>query len=158
MNMENIINLFKVFIFSAIPIFEQRAAIPIGILTYRMHPAAVFVSSFLGSLLPVPFVLLFFNVIFGWMKKFKIFSIINNFVEKKVVNGSKKVQKFERIGLMLFVAIPLPTTGLWTGSAVAAFLKMDFKYAFKYIAIGGLISATAITGISLMFPPFFINH
>jgi len=155
MDMEKLMNLLKVFVFSAIPFTEQRAAIPIGILTYKMHPAAVFISSFLGSLLPVPFVLLFFNVIFSWMKKFKIFSVINNFIEKKVVNGSKKVKKYERIGLMLFVAIPLPTTGLWTGSAVAAFLRMDFKYAFKYITIGGLISAAAITGISLLFPTFF---
>ncbi len=147
--------LLEVMIISAVPLIEQRGAIPIGIIVYGLNPYAVFAASFLGSLIPVPFILLLFNVIFEWMKRFKFFSAINKYIERKLDKGSKKVQKYEKIGLILFVAIPLPTTGLWTGSAVAAFLKLDFKKSFIYIAIGGIISATIITFLSVVFPAFF---
>jgi uncharacterized membrane protein len=150
--MNDFIDLLKVFLLSAVPVTEQRGAIPLGIFVYNLHPLAVFVASFLGSLLPVPFILLFFNVIFDWMKKIKIFRLLSNYIENKVVRGSDKVQKLEKIGLMIFVAIPLPTTGLWTGSAIAAFLKMDIKTAFKYITLGGLISAVVITTLLVLFP------
>ncbi len=147
-----VVNLLKVALISAVPIFEQRAAIPIAILVYGFNPLAAFLISFLGSLLPVPFVLLLFNIVFDWMKRFKFLSWFNNFIEHKVRRGSAKIEKYKEIGLIIFVAIPLPTTGLWTGSAIAAFLGLDFKKSFLCIALGGVISAIAITIITLTFP------
>lgn len=149
-----LINLIKIIFVSAVPLIEQRGAIPIGILVYKYNPLTVFCASFLGSLIPVPFVLLLFNIIFQWLKKFKFLGWFNNFVENKVRKGSAKISKYKEIGLIIFVAIPLPTTGLWTGSAIAAFLGLDFKKSFFYIALGGIISAILITGISLIFPAF----
>lgn len=147
-----VINAIKVALFSAVPFFEQRAAIPIAILVYDFNPLAALIISFLGSLLPVPFILLLFNIIFDWLKKFKFLNWFNNFVENKVRRGSVKVEKYKELGLILFVAVPLPTTGLWTGSAIAAFLGMDFKKSFLCVALGGIISAIAVTVITLTFP------
>jgi uncharacterized membrane protein len=145
-------DLLKIFIISAIPLIEQRGAIPVGIIIYGINPLAVFIVSFLGSLFPVPFVLLLFNTIFSWMKRYRYFRIINSYIERKLDKGTKKVEKYKELGLLIFVAIPLPTTGLWTGSAIASFLNMDFKKSFIFVALGGVISAVVITIISVVFP------
>lgn len=144
--------LLKILLISAVPLIEQRGAIPLGILIYKINPLIVFIVSFLGSLLPVPFILLLFNTIFDWLKRFKFLNKFSDFIDNKVRKGSKKVEKYKEIGLIIFVAIPLPTTGLWTGSAIAAFLGLDFKKSFLYICIGGIISATIITFLSIVFP------
>jgi uncharacterized membrane protein len=145
-------NLIKVFLLSAVPLIEQRGAIPLGIIIYDMNPLTVFIVSFLGSLLPVPFILLLFNTIFSWMQKYPAFNGINKFIERKLNKNTAKIEKYKEIGLITFVAIPLPTTGLWTGSAVASFLKLDFKKSFFCTALGGLISAIIITILSVVFP------
>lgn len=148
-------NILKVFIMSAVPLVEQRGAIPLGILVYDMNPSFVFIVSFLGSLLPVPFILLMFNSIFKWMKKYKVFDPINNIIENKIRKNSGKIEKYKEIGLITFVAIPLPTTGLWTGSAIAAFLGLDFKKSLLCTSIGGIISAFLITILCMIFPAIF---
>lgn len=145
-------NLLKVFFISAVPLIEQRGAIPIGIIGYHINPYIVMLVSFLGSLLPVPFILLLFNKIFMWMKKYKRLEKINNFIENKLRKNSGKMEKYKEIGLIIFVAIPLPTTGLWTGSAVASFLGLDFKKSFICTALGGVCSAIIITILSVVFP------
>lgn len=145
-------NLLKVFFISAVPLIEQRGAIPIGIIGYNINPYIVMLVSFLGSLLPVPFILLLFNKIFTWMKKYKRLEKINNFIENKLRKNSGKMEKYKEIGLIIFVAIPLPTTGLWTGSAVASFLGLDFKKSFICTALGGVCSAVIITILSVVFP------
>ncbi|WP_242845972.1 COG2426 family protein [Clostridium novyi] len=118
--------LLQIFLLSAVPIVEQRGAIPMGIIA-GLNPMTVFWVSFFGSMLPVPFILLLFNKIFTWMKKYKAFEKINNLIERKIDKNSAKLEKYKEIGLITFIAIPLPTTGVWTGSVVAAFLKLDFK-------------------------------
>jgi len=146
------LNIYKIFIWSAVPILEQRFSIPLGIFAYHINPFIVFITAFIGSLLPVPFILFFFSYIFEWLGKTKILKWFYDFVDKKVQKGKGKIDKYEKWGLIIFVAIPFPTTGLWTGSAIAAFLKMDKKQAFKYVFIGGLISATIITAVCLLLP------
>ena len=146
------LDLAKIFAISAVPLVEQRGAIPLGIIVYGVNPLVTFALSFLGSLFPAPFVLLFFNAVLKWMKKYRAFDFLTCFIEKKVRRGSKKVEKYKEIGLIAFVAIPLPTTGLWTGSAIAAFLGLDFKKSLLCVALGGLISAAVITFLSVAFP------
>ncbi|SHH57763.1 COG2426 family protein [Clostridium grantii] len=147
-------NLLKIFLISAVPLIEQRGSIPMGIILYNIDPIKVFLVCFLGSMLPVPFVLLLFNKIFEWMQNYKIFNSFSNFVQKKLDKNTGKMEKYKEIGLITFIAIPLPTTGVWTGTAVAAFLKLDFKKSVICAAIGGLLSATAITIISILIPSF----
>lgn len=144
--------LLKVFLISAVPLIEQRGAIPIGILVYNLNPLLVAVVSLIGSFLPAPFIYLFFNKILKWMKTVNKFKKITDFIDKKVQKGSKKLERYKELGLIAFVGIPLPTTGLWTGTAVAAFLGLDFKKSMTCAFIGGIISAILITGISLLFP------
>jgi uncharacterized membrane protein len=106
----------------------------------------------LGSFLPAPFIYIFFNKIFGWMKTVKMFKKFTDFVEKKVQKGSKKLEKYKEIGLITFVGIPLPTTGLWTGTAAAAFMGLDFKKSMVCVFIGGIVSAILITALSMLAP------
>lgn len=144
--------LLKVFLISAVPLIEQRGAIPVGILGYHLNPFVVAVVSLLGSFLPAPFIHIFFTRILKWMKTIKSFNPITKFIDKKVQKGSKKLEKYKEIGLIAFVGIPLPTTGLWTGTAAAAFLGLDFKKSMFCAFIGGIISAILITFLCLVFP------
>jgi len=135
-----------------IPLIEQRGAIPVGIIGYQMNPLVVALVSLLGSFIPAPFIYIFFNKIFGWMKTVKIFDKFTGFVEKKVQKGSKKLEKYKEIGLITFVGIPLPTTGLWTGTAAAAFMGLDFKKSMLCVFVGGILSAILITILSMVAP------
>lgn len=135
-----------------IPLIEQRGAIPVGIIGYHISPWTVFLVSLLGSAVPAPFVYLFFNKILAWMKKAKFLPKFTDFIEKKVQKGAKQVEQYMEIGLTIFVGIPLPTTGLWTGSAIAAFLGLDFKKSMACVFLGGIISAAIITVLSIVAP------
>ena len=150
----NIINIIKILLWSATPILEQRFSIPLGIFKYNMHPFIVFLVAYLGSLLPVPFILLMFNKIFIWLKKYRIFGGIYRLIERKINKNRTKFEKYEEVALITFIAIPLPTTGVWTGTAVAAFLGLDFKKSFMCAAIGAFISAIIITVVCIFFPAF----
>ncbi|GMQ57290.1 small multi-drug export protein [Vallitalea sediminicola] len=144
--------LLQVFISSMIPIVEQKGAILLGILSYDLNVLQVFIVSLIGSIIPAPFILLFFNKIFTWMKKYKAFAHINDIIDKKISKNSKKIEKRKELALIIFIGIPLPTTGIWTGSAVAAFLNLDFKKSMICVTLGAIISAVLITIISLTFP------
>jgi len=135
-----------------VPLIEQRGSIPVGIIGYHLNPWLVFIVSLLGSFIPAPFVYFFFNRILDWMKTKKFLHKFTNFIEKKVQKGAKQVEQYMEIGLTIFVGIPLPTTGLWTGSAIAAFLGLDFKKSMICVFLGGIISAVIITIISMVAP------
>ena len=140
---------------SAIPLTEQRAAIPLGIWAMGLKPLPVMLVSLLGSMIPVPFVLLFFNSIIKFLSQFSKLDFFTGFVNRKVRAGSKKVERYKELGLIIFVAIPLPMTGLWTGSAIAAFLGFDIKKTLICTFLGGATSALVITAVSLFFPSLF---
>lgn len=147
-------NYLIVFFLSMVPLIEQRGAIPVGMLVYDINFLLVFIISLLGSFVPAPFIYLFFNKILDWMKTKAIFDKFTHFVDNKIRKNSKKLEKYEEIGLILFVGVPLPTTGLWTGSAVAAFLGLDFKKSMICVFLGGVISAAIITAICYFIPGF----
>lgn len=146
--------LIKVFLLSMVPLIEQRGAIPLGILVYHLDPILVLGVSLIGSFVPVPFIYLFFNKILGWMKKIKQLDKFTEFVDKKIQKGSKKLEKYKEIGLITFVGIPLPTTGLWTGTAAAAFMGLKFKKSMICVFLGGIVSAVLITILSITVPSF----
>jgi uncharacterized membrane protein len=106
----------------------------------------------IGSFLPAPFIYLLFNKIFAWMKKIRQLNKITGFIEKKVQKGSEKLDKYKEIGLITFVGIPLPTTGIWTGTAAAAFMGLKFKKSMLCVFLGGIISAVIITVLSVVAP------
>ncbi len=135
-----------------VPLIEQRGSIPVGTIVYGISPVIVFFVCLAGSFLPAPFVYFFFNKILAWMKTVKVFDKFTAFVDKKIQKGAKKIEKYMEVGLITFVGIPLPTTGLWTGSAIAAFLGLDFKKSMVCVFLGGVISALIITIFSVVAP------
>lgn len=135
---------------SAIPVTEMRATIPLGILKYGMDPIWTGALALVGSALPVPLLLLFFEKFLVWIRKVRWLGWFSRFLDNRVQKNAKKVERYAEIGLIIFVGIPLPGTGLWTGSMVASFLGLDFKKSFVCVLLGGVLSAVIMVGLSLM--------
>lgn len=144
--MDGFWNHLYVFFLSMVPIIELRGAIPLGAILDLPLWSNYLVSVF-GNFLPVPFILLFIRYILEWMKKTKHFARIALWLEEKAQHGSEKVQKYASLGLFLFVAIPLPGTGAWTGALVAALMRMKMKYALPSI-LGGVLAAGVIMSLA----------
>lgn len=134
-----------VFLGSMLPVTEQRATIPIGINVFHMSPILVFLLALAGSMVPTPFLILFFHKILEWLKKFRWLDWFTGFLETKIRRNVYKFEKKAEWGLIIFIAIPLPGTGVWTGSAVASTMGFDFRKSMICVFLGGLISATALT-------------
>lgn len=140
-------NEFKVMFTAALPVIEVRGAIPVGI-ALGMTPIHATILAFLGSIIPAPFILFTIRPIFNWMKTTKIFKKLVNRLTTRSLEKSDNVQKYGYWGLFIFVAIPLPGTGVWSGSLIASLLDMRFKYAFPAIVFGNLIASIAIMLLS----------
>jgi uncharacterized membrane protein len=138
-------NLLLVFITSAVPVIEQRGAIPVGILAYGIDPWTVFFVSLLGSMLPFPFIYFFIRPVFEFIKQKTRLGKLVEKIEKRTLAKSGQIVKYEAWGLMLFVGVPLPGTGIWTGTLAAVLLNMKLKYAFPAVLGGAVISAILIT-------------
>ncbi len=137
------------FLISMVPVIELRGAIPYGV-GFGLEPWLVAPLAIVGNLLPVPFILLFIRRIFQWMKKYEKLGKIATKLEERAANKNGKVRKSEFFGLLLFVAIPLPGTGAWTGSLIAALMDMRMKRALPTIALGVLIAGVAVTLIAAL--------
>lgn len=134
-----------VFVISLLPILELRGGlIAAALLDVDFLPG--YIISIIGNVLPIPLVLLFLEKIFEWLKKFKISKNIVTKLEKKILSKKKQIDKYGYVGLMLFVGIPLPGTGAWTGSGLAVLLHLDKKKSFVYIMLG-VIMASIIMSI-----------
>ena len=148
------IHYLIVFLISMVPLIELRAAIPYGLALaeqFALSPLLIYVVAIIGNCLPVPFILFFIRKILAWMQASRVafFRKVATFVVEKGERGFARVQKYATVGLFLFVAIPLPGTGAWTGSLIAALLDMKKRYAFLSIALGVItagIIMSLITG------------
>lgn len=142
------------FIISMIPVIELRVAIPIG-QGMGLGFWSCYIISVLGNMFPVPIILLFVRSVLNWMKGIKYLDKIALWIEHKGHKHSKKVTKYATWGLCIFVAIPLPGTGAWTGALAAALLDMRMKKAFPFIfagvAIAGLIISVLTYGVLEVF-------
>ena len=129
--------LLQTFLISMVPVIELRGAIPYGIARGLTFWQAIPVS-IIGNLIPVPFIILFIKKIFAWMRAH--LPKLDGFATNK-----NSPQKYAFWGLFLFVAIPLPGTGAWTGSLIAAMMDMKGREAFPAIALGVLTAGAIIT-------------
>ncbi len=138
-------NFAMTFLIAMVPVLELRAAIPAGVIA-GLNLQAVLAAAIMGNLLPIPFIIVFIRKIFKWMqsKSQRLANIVAK-LEAKADKKKDKVLKYEFWGLMLFVAIPLPGTGAWTGALIAAMLDMQLKRAFPAIAVGVLTAAIIVT-------------
>ncbi|MBR3966239.1 MAG: small multi-drug export protein [Clostridia bacterium] len=136
-----------VFICSMIPIIELRGAIPLGA-GLGMGLFETYFLSVIGNLIPVPFILLLIRAVLDFMKKIKCLRKIALWVEAKAEKHKGKIEKYAYVGLFLFVAIPIPGTGAWTGSLIAALMKMKFWKSFLWVALGVLTAGVIMSVIS----------
>ena len=132
-----------VFIISMIPILELRGALLVAGPILGVPVSTAIPLCIIGNIIPVPFILLLITPIFNWMKGTKVFKPLVTKLETKAKSKSDKIEKYEFWGLVLFVGIPLPGTGAWTGSLIAALLGIKFKKAFPAVVIG-ICMATVI--------------
>jgi uncharacterized membrane protein len=129
----------SVFIVSMLPIIELRGGM-IAAALLNLSLVKGFIICFLGNILPVPFILWFIRKILEWMRNVKCFKKIVKWLDKKVENKKGQIEKFGFWGLVAFVGIPLPGTGAWTGTLIAAMLDMDKKKAFLAALVGVLVA------------------
>lgn len=134
-----------VFIISMVPILELRGGLLaskiLGISLLRAIPICI-----AGNIIPIPFILLFIKKIFMNLKKIRITKGLVEKLERRAMSKSDSMVKYEFLGLMLFVGIPLPGTGAWTGSLIAALLEMDVKKAV-IAELFGIAIATVIMSV-----------
>ena len=135
-----------VFIVSLLPILELRGGILVGFLL-GMDLLPSFIIAFIGNIIPVPFILMFIKFIFKKLKKTRMKGFIEK-IENKAMSKSNQIQKYAYLGLLLFVGIPLPGTGAWTGSLIAALLEMDNKKSFGIIVLGVIMAGIIISILS----------
>lgn len=140
----------SMFIISIVPFIELRGGVLWGH-ALGMNPLKVFLICFLSNCIPIPFVILLARPIFSWLKKLSIFrglvTKVENLIEKKA--DKVKSNKYEMLGLFLFVAVPLPGTGAYTGSLIAALLKMRLKHAVPAIVAGVFVAGLIMTLASM---------
>ena len=129
-----------VFIISIMPILELRGGM-IAASLLGLNPVESYFISVIANIIPVPFILWFINYILEFMRNSKHFSKIANWLDKKVQKHKGQIEKYGFWGLVLFVGIPIPGTGAWTGCLIAAVLEMDRKKAFLAAVIGIFIAS-----------------
>ena len=131
-----------IFIISMIPILELRGGLLAASLL-KVSAAKAIPICIMGNIIPSPFILLFIKQIFKLLKKTRIFHGLIVRMENRAMGKSDQIQRYEFLGLLLFVGIPLPGTGAWTGSLIASLLDVDIKKSSLAIFCG-IIMATVI--------------
>ena len=131
-----------------IPFIELRGSIIFGA-AMGLPWQHTFLVSFLGNILPVPFLILLARPIFAWLKTTRLLAGFTQKVEDRLMKRADKVtvQKYSAVGLFLFVAIPLPGTGAWSGSLIAALLDVKMRYALPAV-IAGVFAAGVIMTVA----------
>ena len=138
------------FLVSMIPIVELRGGIPFGVALGLPYPVA-FVAAVVGNILPAPFIIVYIRRIFQWMRRHipRLDGLVDALERKAHLKGNK-VNKYKYLGLMLFVGIPLPGTGAWTGALAAAFLDMPLRKAMPSIIAGVILAGCIMTGLTAL--------
>lgn len=136
------------FFISMLPVVELRLGLPYGIALGLEYPLAL-TAALLGNMLPVPFIVVYIRRIFAWMRKHweALDRLITKLEDRAHLKG-ETVRKYGPWGLLIFVAIPLPGTGAWTGALIAALLDLRLKRSVPYIFVGVLIAAAIMTALT----------
>ncbi|MCR5719866.1 MAG: small multi-drug export protein [Lachnospiraceae bacterium] len=155
------ISYLIVFLVSMVPIIELRGAIPIAIMRYGLPVVPSFVVCIIGNMLPVPIIYLFARKVLEWGKDKKFIGKFFTFCLEKGKKGGDKLKakagKGLFLALLLFVGIPLPGTGAWTGTLAASILDMEFKPTILAAMLGVLLAGVIMLTVSLMGFNIFIK-
>ncbi len=139
-----------VLIISSLPIVELRGSLPVAINLFNMPWYWALFLAILGTMLPVPFLLLFLEKLSQLVSKTDKGRRFVIWLFQRTRRRGGLIERYERIGLALFVAIPLPFTGAWTGSLCAFLFGLSFRYSLISIFIGVVIAGVIITSLSLL--------
>lgn len=145
----------SVFGLSMLPVLELRAAVPWGV-AHGLPLIAVLIVSIIGNMMPVPFIVFFVRPLFAWLKKKSTFlARIVSKLENRAALKHELVVKYELLGLLILVAIPLPGTGAWTGALIAALFNLRLKNAVPVIFLGvtvaGILMSIISYGVTALF-------
>ena len=139
------------FLISMVPVIELRVGLPVAITSGLPFPLA-YLATVLGNMLPVPFIIIFIKKIFVWLRKhWPWMDRVVTKLEQRAENKSDTVKRYGPWGLLLFVAIPAPGTGAWTGALIAALMNMSVKQAVPIILVGVCIAGLIVTGLTYGF-------
>lgn len=144
-----IINILKIAFISALPITELRGAIPIALTIYKMPVFPAYFFAVLGNIVPVIFLLLYLKPFSDFLCRWHFLSIFFKWLFKRTYQYEEKFEKYGALFLLVFVAVPLPGTGAWTGSIAAFVFGIRFWYAFPAIVGGIIIAGIIVTLTSL---------
>lgn len=136
-----------VFIISLMPILELRGGLLAAAILKIPYIKAATIC-IIGNILPIPFLLLFLNKIFDLMERWEPTKKLVNFFKKKAEKNKSKIDKYGFWGLVLFVGIPLPGTGAWTGALVASVFNMDIKKSILAILVGIMLAFIIMSIVS----------
>jgi len=140
--------MIATFFVSMLPVVELRAGLPYGIALGLEYPLAL-MAALLGNMVPVPFIIVYIKRVFAWLRKYlpTMDALISRLEERAHLKG-ETVEKYGHWGLLIFVAIPLPGTGAWTGALIAALLNIRTSKAVPVIMLGVCIAAAIMTLIT----------
>ncbi|MFZ7121721.1 MAG: COG2426 family protein [Eubacteriaceae bacterium] len=142
----------KVLISAMVPVFELRFSIPYGILLLKMPYLITYIISIIGSIIPAPFILWLIPSLLEWMRGTKYLSGIGNWIYNRGIKKSKSIDRYSFWGLVLFIAIPLPGTGVWTGCLAASLIGIKLKRGITASVIGA-----SIAGVAMMVLTFILG-
>ena len=140
----NINEYAAVFFMSMLPIIELRGSV-IFAAAANLPYVPAYIISVIGNMVPIPFVILFLRPVLNWLKTTKHLSGIANWLQERSMKKADKIVKYEMLGLFIFVAIPLPGTGAWTGAIIASILNMRISRALPPIFFGVLAAGFIMT-------------
>lgn len=144
--LKNIPQEYAIVILAALPLAELRGAIPVA-LSLGMSLEKAFWLSVLGNAIPVIPILFFLEPVSNRLSKFKTFKRFFDWLFARTRKNSDTIQKWETLGLAIFVAIPLPMTGAWSGAIAASLLKMKFRYALIGNLLGIMGAGIIVTAL-----------
>ena len=143
------VKILSTLFISMVPVIELRGAIPVAV-AQGMNPWEAMVIAIIGNMIPVPFIILFIRKIFKWMRKVSLrLDALVNRLEARADSKADRVRKYEKLGLYLFVAIPAPGTGAWTGALIAAMLDIRMRTALPTIFLGVCTAGLIVTLLTI---------
>lgn len=137
-----------IIIISCLPFIELRGALPVAMSLYEMPFWEAWLLSVVGNMLPVLPLLVLFRPLSKWMMRFRWYQRFYDWLYHRTLKKSSSVEKYGAVGLAIFTAVPLPTTGAWTACVAASLFDIKIKYSFPSIAIGVVIAGFIIGGLS----------
>ena len=141
---------FQIFFGSMIPWLESRYVIPYSMLQLGWEWWQAFPIAIIGNILPIPFILLFFHYIEKFLRRYKFWTRLMDWLFVKTRSrADAKIRRYEHLGLLIFVAIPLPFTGAWTGALIAYLFDLKFSKSIITIFVGVIIAAAITISFTL---------